>query len=74
RHFLRAYFNGFASAFYPEIRMCNEHSLPELGYPRGDHFKSSDEAQSTYWLRLMFVREAGPNLYLGQAIPRYWLS
>jgi len=74
KHFLRAYFNGFASAFYPEIRMCNEHSLPELGYPRGDHFKSSDEAQSTYWLRLMFVREAGPNLYLGQAIPRYWLS
>ncbi len=35
KHFLRAYFNGFASAFYPEIRMCNEHSLPELGYPGG---------------------------------------
>lgn len=74
KHFIRAYFNGFASAFYPEIRMCNEHSLPELGYPRGDHFKSSDEAQSTYWLRLMFVNEVGPKLYLGQAIPRYWLS
>lgn len=74
KHFLRAYFNGFASAFYPEIRMCNEHSLPELGYPFGDHFKSSDEAQSTYWLRLMFVREAGSELYIGQAIPRYWLS
>jgi hypothetical protein len=74
KHFVRAYFNGFASAFYPEIRMCNEHSLPELGYPRGDHFKSSDEAQSTYWLRLMFVNEMGHRLYLGQAIPRYWLS
>jgi hypothetical protein len=34
KHFLRAYFNGFASAFYPEIRMCNEHSKPELGYSR----------------------------------------
>jgi len=34
KHYIRAYFNGFASAFYPEIRMCNEHSLPELGYPR----------------------------------------
>jgi hypothetical protein len=45
-----------------------------LGYPAGDHFKSSDEAQSTYWLRLMFVREEDDNLYLGQAIPRYWLS
>ncbi|MBN1844646.1 MAG: hypothetical protein JW810_03115 [Sedimentisphaerales bacterium] len=74
KHYVRAYFNGFASAFYPEIRMCNEHSLPELGYPRGDHFKSSDEAQSTYWLRLMFVNEVGPTLYLGQALPRYWLA
>jgi hypothetical protein len=74
KHYLRAYFNGFASAFYPEIRMCNEHCLPELGYPRGDHFKSSDEAQSTYWLRLMFVNEQGRDLYLGQAIPRYWLA
>lgn len=71
---LRAYFNGFASAFYPEIRMCNEHSKPELGYPAGDHFKSSDESNLTYWLRLMFVREQGQDLYLGQAIPRYWLS
>ncbi len=75
KHFLRAYFNGFASAFYPEIRMCNEHSLPELGYPAGDQFKTSDEAQSTYWLRLMFVNDQmGQDLYLGQAIPRYWLS
>ncbi len=54
--------------------MCNEHSLPELGYPAGDHFKTSDEAQSTYWLRLMFVNEQGGDLYLGQAIPRYWLA
>ncbi|MEN6333724.1 MAG: hypothetical protein ABFE01_05645 [Phycisphaerales bacterium] len=74
KHYIRAYFNGFASAFYPEIRMCNEHSLPELGYPAGDHFKTSDEAQSTYWLRLMFVNERGGDLYLGQAIPRYWLA
>lgn len=74
KHYLRAYFNGFASAFYPEIRMCNEHSLPELGYPAGDLFKTSDEAQSTYWLRLMFINEQGRDLYLGQAIPRYWLT
>jgi hypothetical protein len=73
-HYVRAYFNSFASAFYPEIRMCNEHSLPELGYPRGDHFKTSDEAQSTYWLRLTFVNEQADKLYLGQAIPRYWLA
>jgi hypothetical protein len=74
KHYLRGYFNALASAYYPEIRMCNEHSLPELGYPAGDHFKSSDEAQSTYWLRLMFVHEDGDNLILGQAIPRYWMA
>jgi hypothetical protein len=73
-HFLRAYFNGFASAFYPEVRMCNEHCNSELGYPAGDHFKSSDEAQLTYWLRLMFIHENGNDLYLGRAIPRYWLA
>jgi hypothetical protein len=38
--------------------MLNEHALPELGYWFGDHFKTSDEAQSTYWLRLMFVRDS----------------
>lgn len=74
RHYVRAVLNGFASAFYPETRMCNEHSLPELGYPAGDHFKTSDEAQVTYWLRLMFVHENGGDLYLGQAVPRYWLG
>ncbi len=73
-HFVRGYFNGFASAFDPEVRMCNEHCLPELGYPAGDHFKTSDEAQSTSWLRLMFVREAGEELFLGQGVPRYWLA
>jgi hypothetical protein len=74
KHYLRAYFNAFASGFYPEIRMFNEHALPELGFPRGDHFKSSDEAQSTFWFRLMFVNEQGDDLYLGQAIPRSWLA
>jgi len=74
KHFLRAYFNGFTAAYFPQVQMCNEHALPELGYPAGDFFKSSDEAQSTYWLRLMFVRENDGDLWLGQAIPRYWLS
>jgi hypothetical protein len=74
QHFLRAFFNGFASAFFPEGRMLNEHSQPELGYPVGDHYKTSDEAQVTYWLRLMFIHEQGNDLCLGQAIPRGWLA
>ncbi len=73
KHYLRAFFNGFASGFYPETKMLNEHSKPELGYPAGDHFKTSDESQVSCWLRLMFIRESGDDLYLGQAIPRYWL-
>src|SRR5690606_16221444 len=38
KHFIRSYFNAFASAYEPAVRMCNEHSLPELGWPAGDHF------------------------------------
>ena len=74
QHYLRAYFNAFASAFEPGVRMLSEHSLPELGYAGGCMFKTSDEAQSSYWLRLMFIREQEKELYLGQAIPRYWLA
>jgi hypothetical protein len=73
-HFLRAFFNGFSSAFFPEVRMLNEHSNPELGYPAGCHFKTPDEAQVCGWLRMMFVREQGKDLMLGQALPRYWLA
>jgi hypothetical protein len=73
-HFLRAYFNAFASAFDPTLRMLCEHPLPELGYFIGDHFKSSDESQSAYWLRLMFAAEMGGDLWLGRGIPRYWLK
>jgi hypothetical protein len=74
KHYLRAWFNGFASAFDPAVRMCSEGTNPELGYPDGDHFKTSDEAQCARWLRLMFVHEEGNDLYLGQVIPRYWME
>lgn len=73
-NFLRGYFNAFTSVFYPDICACVEHALPTLADNNGVWFKPSDEAQSTSWLRLMFVRENGEDLYLGQAIPRYWLS
>ncbi|MFB3923365.1 MAG: hypothetical protein ACE145_16705 [Terriglobia bacterium] len=72
-HFLRAYFNPFAAGYDPTLRMLCEHPLPELGYFLGDHFKSSDESQSNYWLRLMFVAELDGALHLGRGLPRYWL-
>jgi len=74
RHFLRAYFNAFAVSYFPDTRMMTEHALPNIGDWRGDHYKASDEANSTYWLRMMFVQERGDELLLGAAIPRYWLA
>ncbi|MBW1802301.1 MAG: hypothetical protein JRJ85_16425, partial [Deltaproteobacteria bacterium] len=74
KHFLRAYFNAFAVSYFPDTRMMTEHALPNIGDWRGDHYKSSDEANSTYWLRMMFILERGEELWLGSAIPRYWLA
>lgn len=74
KHFLRAYFNAFAVSYFPDTRMMTEHALPNIGDHAGDHYKSSDESNSTYWLRLMFIQEHGDELWLGAAIPRYWLA
>jgi len=74
KHFLRAYFNAFATSYFPDTRMMTEHALPNIGDHRGDHYKSSDEANSTYWLRMMFIQERGDELWLGAAVPRYWLA
>jgi len=74
KQFLRAYFNAFAVAYYPDTEMLTEHPLPGMGDWRGDHYKSSDESNSTYWLRLAFVEEQGDDLYLGMAVPRAWLA
>jgi hypothetical protein len=76
KHFLRAYFNAFASCYYPDTQMMCEHPLPDLGDWRGDHYKSSDESNSTYWLRLMFIEDDRGNdvLRLGMALPRAWLA
>jgi hypothetical protein len=74
KHFLRTFFNGFASTYFPETCMLAEHALPDLGHSRGDHFKTSDEANVTHYLRLMLIEEHGQDLVLGKAIPREWLG
>jgi hypothetical protein len=73
-HYLRAYFNAFAVSYFPDTHMMTEHALPNIGDFRGDHYKSSDESNSTFWLRLMFIMEHGDDLVLGAAVPRYWLA
>jgi hypothetical protein len=74
KHFLRGYFNGFTSAFYPDISACVEHALPTLADANNVWFKPSDEAQSTFWLRLMFIYERNNELNLGMCLPREWLE
>lgn len=70
---LRAMFNAIAVSHFPDVHMNTEHALPEMGDWRGDHYKTSDEANACGWLRYLFVREEGDELLLGQAVPRDWL-
>ncbi|MBM3235868.1 hypothetical protein FJZ31_06170 [Candidatus Poribacteria bacterium] len=74
KHFLRGYFNAFVSAFYPDICALVEHALPTLADHNGVWFKPSDEAQSTFWLRLMLISESGNELNLAMATPREWFE
>jgi hypothetical protein len=71
---LRALFNGQAVSYFPDVRMNTEHAAPQVGDWRGDHFKSSDEANCAGWLRQLFLREEGDELLIGQAAPREWLK
>jgi hypothetical protein len=71
---LRAMFNAIALNHFPDVHMNTEHALPEMGDWRGDHYKTSDEANACGWLRHLFVREERDALLVGQAIPREWLK
>jgi hypothetical protein len=68
---LRAYFNDFAVSYYPDVAAFTEW-VPTLGIGGGPFFKTSDEAKSLIWLRLMLVREEGDRLYLNYGAPRAW--
>ncbi|MCX6902621.1 MAG: hypothetical protein NTW03_03925, partial [Verrucomicrobia bacterium] len=75
KHAFRALFNAQAVSYFPDVRMNTEHALPQMGDWRGDHFKSSDEANVAGWLRHLFVREENDDtLLIGQAVPREWLK
>ncbi len=71
---LRAMFNAIAVGYFPDTQMLTEHALPDPGDWRGDHYKSSDEANAAGWLRQIFLREEGDTLLVGQAVPREWLA
>ncbi|MGC8667804.1 MAG: hypothetical protein ACP5VE_06820 [Chthonomonadales bacterium] len=71
---LRAIFNAIAVGYFPDAQMLTEHALPEMGDWRGDHYKTSDEANACGWLRSLFIREDGEDLLVGQAVPSAWLQ
>lgn len=71
---LRAIFNAIAVGYFPDAQMLTEHALPDMGDWRGDHYKTSDEANACGWLRSLFVREDGEDLLIGQAVPASWLQ
>jgi hypothetical protein len=68
---LRAYYNDFAVSYYPDVSAFTEW-VPTFGIGGGPFFKTSDEAESLIWLRLMLVREEGDSLYLNSGAPRAW--
>jgi hypothetical protein len=74
KHALRALFNAESVSYFPDVRMNTEHAAPYFDDWRGDHYKSSDEANCAGWLRQLFVREDHGELLLGQAVPREWLK
>ena len=59
KHYLRGYFNAFTSAFFPDTLTMCEHALPDLDQWRGDHFKTSDEANSNCLAALYVPGRAG---------------
>jgi hypothetical protein len=67
-------FNAIALNHFPDVHMNTEHALPEMGDWRGDHYKTSDEANACGWLRYIFAREENDMLLIGQAVPRDWLK
>ncbi|MEM3479463.1 MAG: hypothetical protein QXV74_05420, partial [Candidatus Bathyarchaeia archaeon] len=74
KHFLRAVFNSFAVAFYPDVCMLTEHPLPTMADWAGDHFKTSDESIACYCLRLMLIHEKNDTLAIMPAAPSKWLE
>lgn len=74
KHALRTIFNSIAMDYFPDVRMLCEHVVALDGTWRGDHYKSSDEANAAGWLRQIFVREDGDALLIGQTVPQEWLQ
>jgi hypothetical protein len=72
--FLWSFFNSFAATYREEINAMVEHPMPVLGYSNAAHFKTSDEANATGWIRSMMVYEGRDVLHFGRATPRRWLK
>ena len=73
-HGLRALFNFFGVALYPDVRVFTEHPVIELGHGVGPFYKTSDEAKALVWLRAFLMREVDDALHLAIGAPRAWFA
>jgi hypothetical protein len=71
---LRALFNFFGVALYPDVRAFTEHPVIELGHGVGPFYKTSDEAKALVWLRAFLMREVDGVLHLAPGGPRAWFA
>ena len=72
--YLWMFFNAWAACYREEVNAMVEHPMPVLGYSNHAHFKTSDQANATMWLRYMFVYAKDDELSLGRALPRAWFA
>ena len=73
-HYLRSYFQPLRCSVLPGHLDADRAPTAHPGRLGGRPLQDSDEANSTYWLRQMFLAEHGDELFVGQAMPRAWLA
>ena len=66
---VQSFYNDFALSYYPDVAAFTEW-LSTVGIGGGPFFKTSDEAKSLIWLRLMLLGEEGDLLHLSSGAPR----
>jgi len=70
---LRSFWNTYALSVYTDVH-CFAEWARRFGEGAGPVYKTADESRWVMWLRQLLVWEDGDKLWLGRAMPRYWLE
>ncbi len=68
------FLNAWVSCYSEAVGSMFEHPIPILGHTNYAAAKTSDQSNSTKWLRYLFVYAPADTLYIGKAIPRAWFA